>query len=147
MEPDAIESAYVPFVVMLREGGFSEPEQGWPAELVAAHVASNNDLIAGVAEQIAAGEAPTYDNSEAVDDETLRNLAAEVGGLADWPMPSRPPPAGWQPLGPLSTRPTRATRSPPASSTAAGSSTTARSRSGGSSRATPRSTSTCTSSS
>jgi len=82
MEPAAIESAYAPFVAMLRGGGFSEPEEGWQAELVAAHVASNNDMIAEVAEQIAAGEEPTYDNAEAVNEDALRDYATRLGSLA-----------------------------------------------------------------
>jgi hypothetical protein len=77
----AIEAAYEPFVAELRKGGFVEREDAWPAELVAAHVACNNDLIAEIAERIAAGEEPSYDNAEAVDEARLREYVAEVGGL------------------------------------------------------------------
>jgi hypothetical protein len=81
MDDDTIESAYAPFVAVLREGGFSEPAEGWPAELVAAHVACNNDYIAEMAERIAAGEEPHYDNALAVDDALLRAYSDEVGGI------------------------------------------------------------------
>jgi hypothetical protein len=82
MDHDTIETAYAPFVAVLREGGFSEPAEGWPAELVAAHVARNNDNIAEMAERIAAGEQPNYDNALAVDDAVLRVYSDEVGGIA-----------------------------------------------------------------
>jgi hypothetical protein len=81
MDQSTIESAYAPFVDVLREGGFSEPAEGWPAELVAAHVTRNNDLIAEMAERIVAGEQPSYDNIVAVDDAALRAYAEDVGGL------------------------------------------------------------------
>jgi hypothetical protein len=86
VDHDPIEDAYQPFVAELREGTFVAPKDGWPAELVAAHVARNNDLIAEVAELVAAGERPSYDNAEAVDEASLSAYAAEVGGtdgLAD----------------------------------------------------------------
>ena len=81
MDPETIENAYVPFLAALREGGFAAPTEGWPAELVAAHVSRNNDLIAEVAEQIVAGERPSYDNSPAVDDAELRSYADLFDGL------------------------------------------------------------------
>jgi uncharacterized protein len=81
MDSDTIEAAYGPFVAELRRGGFTEPEEGWPAELVAAHVARNNDLIAEAAERIAAGERPSYDNAAAVDDASLSAYALAVGGV------------------------------------------------------------------
>ena len=62
MDQEGIENSYSAFVSALRQGGFSVPSDGWPAELVAAHVCLNNDLIAGVAEQVVAGEEPSYDN-------------------------------------------------------------------------------------
>jgi hypothetical protein len=82
MDHSTIESAYAPFAAMLREGGFAKPAEGWPAELVAAHVSQNNNFIAEMAERIAAGEKPSYDNANAVDDALLRAYADEVGGMA-----------------------------------------------------------------
>jgi hypothetical protein len=55
--------------------------EGRTAELVAAHVATNNDLIAAVAEQIAAGERPSYDNTIVIDDARLAEFATEARGL------------------------------------------------------------------
>lgn len=86
MDPDAIERAYVPFVTLLREGGFAPPPEGWTAELVAGHISWNNDLIAEAAERIAAGERPSYDNSPSVDDDQLQSYVesiGDLGGLAD----------------------------------------------------------------
>ena len=44
-------------------------------------MATNNDLIAAVAEDIAAGGRPSYDNAEVIDDERLRQIASAAGGL------------------------------------------------------------------
>jgi uncharacterized protein YciI len=80
--PESLDAVYAPFVASLRAGGFGPPPDGeWPAELVAAHVARNNDLIAEVAEQIAAGQEVSYDNATGVDDAELAGYAASVGGL------------------------------------------------------------------
>ena len=38
MDQEGIENSYSAFVSALRQGGFSVPSDGWPAELVAAHV-------------------------------------------------------------------------------------------------------------
>jgi hypothetical protein len=81
MDQREIEGAFSPFVTELRAGGFVPPVEGWTAELVAAHIATNNDLIAEVAEQIAAGERPSYDNTVVIDDSRLAEFATEAGGL------------------------------------------------------------------
>jgi uncharacterized protein YciI len=82
MTPASIEEAYGPFAAMLREGSFDAPAEGWPAELVAAHISANNDLIAEVAELVAAGSVPSYDNAAGVDEEQLGALVTRAGGLA-----------------------------------------------------------------
>ena len=82
MDQGTIESAYAPFAAALREGGFEAPADGWPAELVAAHVSRNNDLISEVAERVVAGGQPTYDNGAAVDEAELRTFADRAGGLS-----------------------------------------------------------------
>lgn len=81
MDDNSIEVSYEPFVAALRQGGFQAPAEGWPAELVAAHVARNNDLISDVAEQVVAGLAPSYDNRSAVEEAELQALADGLGGL------------------------------------------------------------------
>jgi hypothetical protein len=58
-----------------RAGGFVLPAEGWTA----AHIATNNDLMAEVAEQIAAGERPSYNNTVVIDDTRLAEFAAEAG--------------------------------------------------------------------
>jgi hypothetical protein len=77
-----IEGAFAPFAAMLREGRFARPDEGWPAELVAAHVVLNNDEFTRVAEAVARGEQPEYDNATATDETALRAFAHEAGGLA-----------------------------------------------------------------
>ena len=53
------------------------------AALIAAHVVSNNERIAVVAEQFVRGERPCYDNARVIDDEQLRQFVAAAGGLGD----------------------------------------------------------------
>jgi hypothetical protein len=78
----SISAAYAPFTAALLGSRFAEPEPGeWTAEQIAAHVTLNNDLIAEMAERIAAGETVAYDNEPAVTDEDLTRYAAEAGGL------------------------------------------------------------------
>jgi uncharacterized protein YciI len=81
--PPRFDAVYAPFVASLLAGGFGPPAEGeWRAELIAAHIARNNDLIAGAAEQIAAGQEVSYDNESGVDDAELARYAADAGGLA-----------------------------------------------------------------
>jgi uncharacterized protein YciI len=86
MTAEGMEAAYAPFVASLLAGGFIEPADGeWTAELVAAHVAQNNDLIAETAEQVAAGAQVStevsYDNANTVDAGQLAAFATTAGGL------------------------------------------------------------------
>jgi uncharacterized protein YciI len=83
MTSGSVEVAYAPFVASLLAGGFSEPSDGgWSAELVAAHVAMNNDLIAQTAEQVTEGADVAYDNAGTINEAGLASYAASVGGLA-----------------------------------------------------------------
>jgi uncharacterized protein len=78
-----LEAAYAPFIASLLAGRFDAPPTGeWPADLVAAHVARNNDVIAEAAEKVAAGQEVAYDNADGVDDDALARYAADAGGLA-----------------------------------------------------------------
>jgi uncharacterized protein YciI len=83
MTATSLEDAYLPFIASLLAGGFGPPPDGeWPAELIGAHVAVNNDLIAEAAEQVAAGEGPvTCDNAAGVDEDELAAFAKAAGGL------------------------------------------------------------------
>jgi hypothetical protein len=81
MTPEEIRRAFDPFLAELRGGGFTAPEQGWPAEWVAAHVILNNDAFADAARAVKAGLEVTYDNASTVDLEELRQCAASIGSL------------------------------------------------------------------
>jgi uncharacterized protein len=82
MTSASLDAAYAPFIASLRAGGFRAPaDGGWTAELIAAHVARNNDLIAETAMAVAAGCAVAYDNASAVDDAALAEYARSAGGL------------------------------------------------------------------
>ncbi len=64
MTSDSLAAAYAPFTASLLAGGFDPPADGeWGAELVAAHIVRNNDLIAEAAEQVAAGADVAYDDN------------------------------------------------------------------------------------
>jgi hypothetical protein len=76
-----IQQGYQAFAGALRAGRFTGPDTGWDASLIAAHVTANNDTIASVAEQIAAGQHPSYDNAGVTDDERLREIASAAGTL------------------------------------------------------------------
>jgi uncharacterized protein YciI len=77
-----IEAAYAPFVAALLAGGFQAPPEGeWSAEMVAAHLVRNNDLIADAAEKMAAGTVIAYDNAGSIDDESLTRLVEIAGGV------------------------------------------------------------------
>lgn len=79
----SFDAVYAPFVATLLAGGFGPPAAGeWPAELIAAHIVRNNDMIAEAAEQIAAGQPVSYDNEAGVDDAELARYAATAGSLA-----------------------------------------------------------------
>jgi hypothetical protein len=54
MDGAEVQGAYRVFVDTLRASGFSQPDTGWDASLIAAHVAATNDSIASVAEEVAA---------------------------------------------------------------------------------------------
>ncbi len=64
-----LRSGYDAFVAELRQGGFAPPVDGWSAELIAAHVARNAELLGAVTAALvgmpgAAGEL-RYDNTDA----------------------------------------------------------------------------------
>jgi uncharacterized protein len=83
MASEGLAAAYAPFVASLLAGGFIDPaDGGWTADLVAAHVARNNDLIAAAAEQVAEGAEVSYDNASTIDEVALAAYATTVGGLA-----------------------------------------------------------------
>jgi uncharacterized protein YciI len=82
MTSGSLAAGYAPFVASLLAGGFTDPaDDGWPAELVAAHVARNNDLIAEMAELVAEGAEVSYDNASTIDEVELAAYATSVGGL------------------------------------------------------------------
>jgi uncharacterized protein YciI len=82
MASESLAAAYAPFTASLLAGGFDPPPDGeWSAELVAAHVIRNNDLIAEAAEKLASGADVAYDNASSVDETELARLAEGAGGL------------------------------------------------------------------
>jgi Mycothiol maleylpyruvate isomerase N-terminal domain len=77
-----IEDAYEPFAAALRAGGFGDPDTGWTAGQIGAHIAMNNELLSEAAETLHETGAASYDNHAAVDDDGLRAYGLQCGGLA-----------------------------------------------------------------
>jgi uncharacterized protein len=83
MAANNLAAAYAPFAASLLAGGFADPSDGgWTAQLIAAHVAKNNDMIAAAAELVAEGAEVSYDNASTIDEVELASYAVSVGGLA-----------------------------------------------------------------
>lgn len=86
MESSPVHAAYLPFAQTLRDGGFSEPAQGWNARQVGAHISMSNDLFSELADQIHAGGEASFDNAAVSDPEGLLSYATghgDLAGLAD----------------------------------------------------------------
>lgn len=81
MDAAEIEQAYEPFAQALEAGGFRRPEpgEGWTAEMIAAHVALNNDSFTSAVRQLRETGAASYSNELQVDDEVLAAHVATVG--------------------------------------------------------------------
>jgi hypothetical protein len=80
-----IEGPYEAFAETLRGGDFGIPVDpaAWPAELVAAHVIMNNDLLTEAARAVKSGGEPTYDSSPSHDGHLLRELLIRTGSLTE----------------------------------------------------------------
>jgi hypothetical protein len=80
MDTSSLESVYERILEMAASSDFAAPAEGWPAELVLAHLAVNDDALIDALRDVLANK-PThrYDNSAAIDEERLR----AQGGLAE----------------------------------------------------------------
>jgi hypothetical protein len=74
MDTASLESAYRRIIDLASQGGFdTQPEDGWTAELLLAHVAVNDELLEATARAVLAhAPDPSYDNALAIDTEHLR---------------------------------------------------------------------------
>lgn len=82
MDTAALRTAHEDFLKVAGEGGFGPPPPGeWDAERLIAHVAASDAIIGSVALAVAAGQRPSYDNRASLDEQNLRRLVAECGGL------------------------------------------------------------------
>jgi uncharacterized protein YciI len=78
----SLETAYAPFRASMLAGAFRPPDDGgWSAELVAAHVAVNNDHIADAALSVIRGEDVAYDNAASVDEAELSRFVERAGDM------------------------------------------------------------------
>lgn len=107
MDTATLESTYDRILDLAVSGDFTEKAGEWPAHLVVAHLAVNDDLLIEAVRDVLADK-PThhYDNAPAVDDDNLRaqgtlpevvdklrttsrqlcDLAAQLGPLEDTPV-------------------------------------------------------------
>jgi DinB superfamily len=83
MGASPIQAAYLPFADTLRSGGFREPEAGWNAGQIGAHISLSNELFSDLAERLHDGDDVSFDNSAVVDDASLRTYAAGLGDVGD----------------------------------------------------------------
>jgi Mycothiol maleylpyruvate isomerase N-terminal domain len=86
MQAEKIETAYLPFADTLCEGGFNDPDHGWGAAQIGAHIAMSNELFSELADRVRAGEVPDFDNSPTQSEAELAAYAAKfdsLPGLAD----------------------------------------------------------------
>lgn len=82
MQAEKIETAYQPFADTLREGGFTDPDHGWGAAQIAAHIGMSNELFSELADRVRAGEVPDFDNSPTQSQAELDAYAAKFDGLS-----------------------------------------------------------------
>jgi hypothetical protein len=80
---EPLESAYRTLLDMLRTASFRSPADAadWDAELVLAHLAANDRLLAATTAALLADDAPAYDNAAATREVGLHALARAAG---DW---------------------------------------------------------------
>jgi hypothetical protein len=83
MQDESFAAAYEPFAQELREGGFSQPDEGWGAAQIASHIALSNELFSELADRVRAGEVPEYDNTPTAGDSYLAAYAAKFAGLPE----------------------------------------------------------------
>jgi hypothetical protein len=83
MDTSELEAAYRSFLDVARAGGFKPPSdrKEWSAELVLAHVAANDRLLAAATAAVLDGEPASYDNSAANSEAYLEAVARAAG---DW---------------------------------------------------------------
>src|ERR1700735_3249982 len=81
MTAPQIEAAYAPFAAALRAGGSAEPDDGWNASQIGAHICLNNELLSELAGRMHGGADVSYDNHPAIDDDSLLAYASGLGGL------------------------------------------------------------------
>lgn len=88
MDTSALESAYRRLLAVARGGAFRPPAErdGWPAELVLAHIIATNRLLTVTTAVLLDGGEPAYDNHAAVVEAHLHEIAraaGDTGGLVE----------------------------------------------------------------
>lgn len=80
MTAERLRDAYETLFTELHGGGFGAPPPGeWSAELVVAHVATNDGLLAEATEAVLAGDPHPYYNHDAVDTAALSVAVSSHG--------------------------------------------------------------------
>jgi len=71
MDTSSLESAYRQILELAEHGEFTDPADGWGADMVLAHLTVNDGLLLAAARAVLAHEDASYDNAEAIDDSVL----------------------------------------------------------------------------
>ena len=78
----ALRAAHEEFLNQAAGGGFGSPPPGeWDAQRLIAHVAATDSAIGSVALAVAGGKRVAYDNRASLDEQNLRRIVTECGGL------------------------------------------------------------------
>lgn len=82
MDTSSLGNAYKDLLDVARSGAFAPPGgDTWPAEVVLAHIATNDHMLAAVTRAIASGLSPSYDNAPTQVRRDLEHVAAAAGGV------------------------------------------------------------------
>lgn len=88
MDTSALVKAYAGVSQEARLGGFGPPPAGeWSAELLIAHIAANDELLAQTTQRVLDGDDEAYYNHDAIDTDRLAEIVAAHGSLdalVDW---------------------------------------------------------------
>jgi hypothetical protein len=79
MDTNDLAASMAAFARLARAGGFREPEDGWSAQDIVAHVAATNRLVAIVAAEVMVGREATFDSRSVQCRQYLRALREAAG--------------------------------------------------------------------
>lgn len=79
MVAQMLAASYNTLLAEAAAGGFVDPPTGWTAGMILAHIALNDRRLAQITSAVSDGLTARNDNSDAIDDDRLREYAAGLG--------------------------------------------------------------------